>query len=372
MSEIVFILGAGASRDAGAPTMREFLHVAEKIERAHRHHGIESDIGFLLDSLGELQVIFAKSSLDLENIEAIYGTIEMARLIRKFPGLPDEAIDRLSTAIKRTIIVTLERNVRFHCSGGQMHPAPSYLEFAKLIFELNRNRQKHRASVITFNYDIALDYALFFAGIPADYCFGDGIGCTRFLKLHGSLNWAHCLECNKITPWHMSHRFRADRVYSCPKEGDISLPMGSDITSTQLTCCGAPRIDPMPVLVPPTWNKTEYHASLQVVWKQAATELSEAERIYVCGYSMPESDMFFRYLYSLGSASRTRLRQFTVFDPDETGNVERHYQDLVGGGVRSQFRYTRLKFTEMINGLRKELDVHETVELDLDGFFRSP
>ena len=41
----------------------------------------------------------------------------------------------------------------------------------------------------------------------------------------------------------------------------------------------------LPMIVPPTWNKSQYHAALSRVWSLAAQELTEAEDIYVIGYS---------------------------------------------------------------------------------------
>jgi hypothetical protein len=37
------------------------------------------------------------------------------------------------------------------------------------------------------------------------------------------------------------------------------------------------------------------------VWRTAAQHLSEAEHIFIIGYSLPETDQFFRYLYGLGT-----------------------------------------------------------------------
>ena len=77
-----------------------------------------------------------------------------------------------------------------------------------------------------------------------------------------------------------------------------------------------------PDVVPPTWNKSQYHGELESVWKAAARGLSTAENIIVCGYSLPESDQFFRYLYALGTVGELRLKNLGVFDPnEEVGNA---------------------------------------------------
>jgi len=73
----------------------------------------------------------------------------------------------------------------------------------------------------------------------------------------------------------------------------------------------------VPLIVPPTWSKTEYHTFLSHVWRQAAEELTEAKYIFVIGYSIPDSDLFFQYLLGLGMLDIVRLKCFWVFDPSE-------------------------------------------------------
>ena len=53
------------------------------------------------------------------------------------------------------------------------------------------------------------------------------------------------------------------------------------------------------VIVPPGLFKNEYQASLGQVWQQATKELEEAEEIVAIGYSLPETDFFFRNLLLL-------------------------------------------------------------------------
>jgi len=94
-----------------------------------------------------------------------------------------------------------------------------------------------------------------------------------------------------------------------------------------------------PVVVPPTWNKTDGHNALKAVWSQAAIELGQAENIICIGYSLPESDQFFRYLFALGTVGEGHIRRFWVFDPDPTHAVEERYRRLIGKGIENRFRF---------------------------------
>jgi hypothetical protein len=111
------------------------------------------------------------------------------------------------------------------------------------------------------------------------------------------------------------------------------------------------------MIVPPVWNKTHYHHSLAAVWRNAAQHLSEAQNIFVIGYSLPDSDQFFRYLYALGTVGSTRLRRFGVFDPDLTGQVYNHYNTLLSGMAKDRFRFEPQTFREAIFHIQRELPI---------------
>ena len=99
-------------------------------------------------------------------------------------------------------------------------------------------------------------------------------------------------------------------------------------------------------------DKLYHHKQLSQVWSQAAKELSEAINIFVIGYSLPESDAFFRYLYSLGSVGSRTLQRFWVFNPDD--NVEKRFNKLLGPGAEERFYFYKLKFFDAIRIIKKE------------------
>jgi hypothetical protein len=45
----------------------------------------------------------------------------------------------------------------------------------------------------------------------------------------------------------------------------------------------------------------------------------EAQEIIVIGYSLPETDFFFRNLFALGTVGRKFIRRFAVVNPDWSG-----------------------------------------------------
>ena len=113
------------------------------------------------------------------------------------------------------------------------------------------------------------------------------------------------------------------------------------------------------MIVPPTWSKGEYHSQLTKVWSRAAAELSDAENIFVSGYSLTETDSFFRYLFALGSVGSARIKRFWVFDTDQGGGkVEQRFRTLRGPGIaENRFLYEQRQFSILPKRVKEELQV---------------
>jgi len=184
------------------------------------------------------------------------------------------------------------------------------------------------------------------------------MNAVKLLKLHGSLNWGKCPSCSKVTAVPFSQGSVMAYARKLGGSGSITLPAAQELVNA--TCdiegCGT-HLSGEPIIVPPTWNKTEGHAQLANVWKQAATELGEAENIFCIGYSLPESDLFCRYLFALGTVGKAHLRRFWVFDPDLERVVEKRYGRLIGKGIERRFKFFNGDngvFGAAINRLREE------------------
>lgn len=355
----LFILGAGASRAAGGPLMSDFLDCSEKLIRLNTDGVIQAKEAFndAFEALAELQAVHAKSYLDLDNIEVLFGAIEMAQMICKLGERDQKKIIKLRNSIITLIYKTLEYSIKFPIRSQHIDPPLPYDSFIKALSEIKRKRQEnysdeHYFTFLTFNYDLALDYAIQHEGMKVDYCLtGDNIiGEVPLLKLHGSINWGVCEKCKKIVPFHI-HEVRPNPINLFDSQV-FYYALGSNLHHK--SCCEKPLKGP-PVLIPPTWNKTGYHAQLGNVWKRAADELSKAENIFVIGYSLPETDSFFRYLFALGSESPTRIKRFWVFNPDTEGGVEKRFRDLIGRGLENRFQYHPVGFALAIQEIKKAL-----------------
>jgi NAD-dependent SIR2 family protein deacetylase len=344
----VFILGAGASREAGAPLMGDFLDTAERIRRTGRAGKWNAEFDLTFKAIAGLQSALAKSQLDIDNLEAVFAAFEMAELFgRPMGDITGDELKRLVPAMTRVIARTLEATIRYPIKGDKVVPPGAYRRFAALLHALCPPGSS-RASIITFNYDTALDYALKCICRKVDYCTsapGQGI---EVMKLHGSLNWSKCEHCGEIIPLGVEG----------PRVGIDQQTVAIEVTSNfdpNRKHCVDKRCAPEPVIVPPTWNKGTFHRALTVVWRRAAQRLAEAENLIVIGYSLPAADAFFRYLYGLGTISPARIKHFWVFDPDQTGGVGRRFEELLGQLARVRFKKFDAIFGEAVLDLAPEL-----------------
>lgn len=343
MAKTVFILGAGASKHAGAPLMNEFLEKAWSL-LATGNLGVaeKTDFELVRKGINELQLAHSKGDLDVSNLEAVFDAFEMANLVGRLGDLGEEDVKRLPEAMRQVILETLQKEITFPVSNkdGDTLPGPTdaYQEFVREVARRHRDTASYPA-VITFNYDLCLELALYYRGCGWTYCLSESEpnNGVKVLKLHGSLNWAFCRSCNTVAvSREMGDILRAAShdAMLAKNDGRSEMQMRVVTGTPQAPRCDCEQPNREVMLVPPTINKGRYHTVVSKVWAAAAAELSSAEQIFVCGYSLPETDLFFRYLYAVGTIGEASLRRVWVFNPD--ADVKSRFERLLGRQVRGQ------------------------------------
>jgi hypothetical protein len=337
MSETVFILGAGVSHQAGAPLMKDFIDAADDLRKGAFHGDADFDLVF--KGLRALQSVYAKATIEVLNIESVFAAFEMAQLLGGLASLTAAELQRLPRAMSTMIQRTLETRIRFPITEGSPRPQYNFEHLGNIVSEILKrtNNDFTKISFITFNYDVCLEFGLYTKGIASDYCLDPTCAVLgiKVLKLHGSLNWARCDKCSKI------HAFPVGKFVSMRSPVDW-IDAGKSTTFEisrelqRLTCCEQ-SVSATPLIAPPTWNKTSYHRQLETVWKASASVLSDAENIFICGYSMPPTDQFFPYLYALGSVGTSRIRRFWIVNPDT--HVRERFLELCGPEARVRFEH---------------------------------
>lgn len=354
MSDVVFILGAGASRQCGAPLMADFLDVATDLLRGGEVKDKKEHFERVFRTIGGLQQVHSKAQLNLNNIESIFTALELGKIIQRVPGIDANEIPEAVASLKEVIVATLGETIRFPVKGPYIGAPPPYGSFAKLVrYLIESAAPTQSVSVITFNYDIAVDVALFREEMGPDYVLEKapmGRNQVQLMKLHGSLNWASEVENKRIRPLHPCQYFAEYSPRFPGEDSKLKLPVSHLKEYFSKKGCV---VDPEPVIVPPTWNKADYHTALSNVWAAAATHLSEAEYVFIIGYSLPETDSFFRHLYALGSVGKAALRRIVIYNPDNSGETDKRFQALLGPGAMSRYRYETLTFDRALDSIRE-------------------
>ena len=340
----VFILGAGFSADSGAPVMGDFLQRAKQL-REDPHSGLsESDrgaFGRVFEFLHELRVAQAKMALDLENIEHLFSLAEM-ELEFGSGGRGDfrqDLIFLILQTLERSIGTSLPRGCRIVVAeDGGRRIANVQTNYGEL-FAAHASRRWLAGShgmpldghcqdtIITMNYDCFLDDALVRLSVKPDYGIMDAtypeeIATLPFriglLKLHGSANWLRCTaSCTARV-----------LILGGGPAARLGYPYGDPCP-----LCGQPR---EPLIVPPTWAKAGHREMLDPVWGRALRALQEAGRIFIIGYSMPDTDTFFQYMLGLALAKNEGINEVIVV------NTNRHVLDKYGRLFQQHFRERRL------------------------------
>jgi hypothetical protein len=368
MSEVVFILGAGASAHTGAPIMKDFYNkVCDLYDDEVTSKEDKEAFKLIIQAKEDLERILVKVDLDLNNLETIFSLIEMGKLIDIFPG--HISIDKLHEAIQRVIVRTIELSTSYYYKPNS---ADAYYLLASEIKFLEEQRKPSRSSVLTFNYDVAMDLALERLVEGINYCLhekqGSSAGGFKLLKLHGSFNWAKHKKNGQggvipISPKRFFNEYYPpppqEKTFITTRDLPIQkqtvkttfqIDIGSRINKLKpdfYSGCEVSLIDNSPLIVPPTWSKTEYHTILRNVWAQAAKEISEAKYIIIIGYSFPKSDLFFKYLFALGMLNIHRIKSFWVIDINE--DTINGYKEFIGSPIKKEiFRESRQQFDRFV------------------------
>jgi hypothetical protein len=325
-TKTVILMGAGTSKESGVPLMVEFLDVAYNLRRYTDARLDKAAFDTVFNSINELQGVYAKSNLELTNVESVFATFEMAELFQKLGRLPAAEVANLGKSMRRVIVETIELTQRFpRKPSGGVGLAKNYDSFVSKLGDL---RKEQDVSLLSFNYDIGLDWALSSTGSGFSY----GLSGTDegmdllYLKLHGSINWARCPDCGHVTPAPWEKVGIEDAA-----DGMVNLrvvPFCLSHLHCQQTCEVA--------IVPPTWNKAQHYRQISHVWRLAARRLQEAENIIVLGYSLPSTDQFFHHLFALGTMGDARLQHFWVFNPDP--EVDGRYRKLLGPVAEKRYQ----------------------------------
>lgn len=325
VNKTVYFLGAGASAASGfgLPVMQRFF--CEKHLPSKDFPNLKSFI----------QKVKPYSDIEKVNVEDIMTHLDLS--LGDFGGKwqQDRTLEQKARQELYTYIT--KRLSRFRNDQG---PSEPHLELARTL--------KDPDSVLTLNYDLVMDFALFkneptsaaqrrnfiyerscglldmslvfSAGRPTlDH---EDVGKGMYIKLHGSLQW---LSCPNSLCAH--HQLIFPNEFSFKPRFDVGDPCSG---------CGN-RLDL--VIVPPTMRKTlERFPKLGYLWSLGFRELKATHRLVFWGVSLAQQDYLLRWLIREAMMSRKKTCELFLINLEseeerlkkELGQLTNTERDKIG------------------------------------------
>lgn len=315
----VLVLGAGFSKafaDA-MPLLKDiadyFLNIAKPLRQGFERsqgQGFYSPIQELLTLLEEPYQTLLQQP---ESFELLLTYLSQEQPWKREPDiLRDRA---LFASIAEHLGVYLEKcqEIAFmEACTKQLGSGESSLRIPNWLSKLSEYLIKNKIHVITFNYDMVIEWALLCIPLangknPASYVDAEIYGLRlslleacegkpfskfvpqsfKLIKLHGSINWFY-----SGSP--------SGEVYYYPiRQTPTIKPSPDSIRGKQR------------FIIPPIWDKTAFygHNTIHSLWRDAKFYLEQADEIFCIGYSMPLTDLTTRMLFQ----SLTKFPGKTVY-----------------------------------------------------------
>ncbi|MEN3003432.1 SIR2 family protein [Dehalobacterium formicoaceticum] len=316
MTEQIFFLGAGASREAGIPTQKELW---EKIQDKYYHSG-DQTIKEILDFAAYLNFAEPKDKVQINTAELLTLmdlTLEQNSAMGRYG---EKDLRQIREALVAVICDILEGAVK----------KERYGVLADFCHQLT-----HKDSIISLNYDTVMDHVILDCQGAVDYGFPfelmDGGGCFSpkqdwkpiLLKPHGSLNWLYCPRCNHLY------------LLVSSMEKDTALGMK----------CRRDQHPLSRVIVTPSYHKRFLVPQLHDVWRRCFEAINRAQVIYFIGYSFPPGDVHIIHLIKRAVLAGGQCPEIYVISPDSDGAVFKSCENIF-----SSFHYYQASFHDYFYG----------------------
>lgn len=312
----IYVIGAGFSVAAGFPLQNELLEKCLQL----RESQILQVAGFAQGSAkkaqdqmqGFINDIFPK--VKTPRLEDIFTTLDLAiskrQYIKNYDWL---TLFQIRESLIRLIIIALYFSLKI-----QINKRNDFYEKVATYFIHERLKAGIKAdtySIIQLNWDSLIEEKVYSCieeldikqSVDIDYCcystpLSDSyhtpsltqkakrIFNIKVQKLHGSINWLRCPNCDRL--------FTGLGSNLPPGELYIRDQACSKCSKTTNTTSKQTDYLLEQYLVSPTYAKVFDNTHVQMIWHNAYVDLIEASKIIFLGYSLPEADYHIRALLS--------------------------------------------------------------------------
>ncbi len=330
---VVLFLGAGFSKSAGFPLMREFSMFSQNLA------GYEEHILCLHACIEYAQRTRAYIHGDIYNVEYLMSVLSLAAItnpdleftVRKKTLKVSIALEKLKQLVWR---VYSKINIEYS------HLENIYTHFMRSLKMFSSGRS-NIIDIITTNYDLLPEMVMttighqptmpneFVSISPPDHVFldtksiiqeppykiYDKTGKKNLHKLHGSVNWfvkkrtkGTQVACYDQAAWRES----GSRLKYIP------LATGKNVTIPD---------GYVPVIVPPSMIKEYDIPVIKKAWQDASSAIAEADKIIFIGYSFPPSDTIMKFFLGTSLANNRSGCRITIIDK-YADNVMKSLNDI--------------------------------------------
>jgi hypothetical protein len=399
----VYLLGAGFGADAGLPLIKDFMNrmrdAAAWLEAQGGREREREAIARVLEFRLRASAAAHRVPLDVENVEelfslasasgdedlaramplAIGATLEYARETAKpvdewhrfqigVLNLPDWKAPSSWASPLPYVGVQINQGVR----KGRWHSCPPYDFYVGVMSGyFGTGGRDRRDTIITFNYDLLIEETLGSLGVAFHYgckialdelveapSFEPGRGRLSVLKLHGSLNWVSTDDygARRVPEVPVDEVVRGPTEFERKGWGGPGVPQFVVYSDY----CKVLKQNLPPLLLPPSWRKP-LAGALSEVWDAAVSAVRTATNVIILGYSIPQTDIHFKYLLAAGLQDNISLRKVFFVNPALRDENQRRTLEERLLGISGLFR------PEL-----REQGVIELIAADAREFFTGP
>ncbi len=324
----LYIIGAGCSknfteathgiRGLKSPTNGDFFKMARRVIL---NTGMRSDplfrgeIEHLIKTIAPLYSgqndlkFFKDPKLNLEDVMTLLDID-----FRVFSPLESQKLGQNESPQMRVLKELLYRTLDYALKGG---PCRKHRALAE--------RMKQGDIVLSLNYDILMDNALFSLGRVRDSGYkmnfykvntdgrwvepNTGRSQVTLLKLHGSLNWVRCGLCGSLLLYRYAKQTLTSGFFQCPR-------------------CSSGESVAEHMMIPPLHSKDYRDKDMAFLWVQADRMLKEFSNVVCIGYSFSPLDSDMDALIRRMRSRQTHAPKVDFVSPDN--RAETRLKRLLG------------------------------------------
>jgi len=367
--EVVYILGAGFSYDAGVPLQSQILQRIKDLDLLSTPSVFS---GMFTESQGRIISFVNRIFEEVPNprLEDVFTLIDQSIQRRSYcVGYGWQELEVVRSALLNAIVILFHT----HESRIKSNSQEFYRSIAGYFVKerVKAGQKEHPFSIISLNWDCVLENAIYWfldqcggKKVDIDYCCyttplegtsrhihsinqkAVGLFNIKFIKLHGSVNCVLCPNCNRLYTGLGATRELFDEYIAgkiCPR----CYRVREDADSTALN---KPILEPL--IISPTFIKEFNNAHIQMVWHNAYIDLCEAKKVVFIGYSLPEADYHLRTLLKRAIRKNAELIVVLTKEDKPPAHCDKHirekyaasrYGAFFGTGAQIKFEFGGVK-----------------------------